>query len=95
MQDHKCFMQPLGPKKELVEREEAEAEEDEDESGEDEEEGEDAEEEEKEERPKPLKTYVFYDFETKQERVIDSNEHGEIYAHAPICAWFTLCASIA
>jgi len=62
MQDHKCFMQPLGPKKELVECEVDEAEEDEEED-----EGEDAEEEEKEARAKPLKTYVFYDFETKQE----------------------------
>jgi len=70
-------MQPLDPKKELVKIDEETDKEIDD--------GEDLgfsddEADEKEEREKPIDKYVFYDFETRQERTCSINEHGEVYA---------------
>jgi len=83
-------MQPLDPKKELVECEEEEEEEEDEEEECDDVEGE---EDEKEKREKPLTKFVFYDFETRQEMSVSSNEYGEIYAHEPnLCIAHTVCA---
>jgi len=82
-------MQPLGPKKELVEYEEEEKEdEEEDEAGEDLGYSDEEQEEEKEEREKPLMKFVFYDFETRQETTTSTNDYGEVVAHEP-----NLCGS--
>jgi len=87
IKDHLCYMQPLDPKKEVVDY--IEEEEDEEEEGEDVEFSED---EEKEEREKPLTKFVFYDFETRQEQLYSTNEYGEILAHEPnLCVVHTVC----
>jgi len=91
IQDHLCYMQPLDPKKELVECEVEEVEE-EDEAGEDLGYSDNEEEEEKEEREKPPTKFVFYDFETRQETTTSTNDYGKIVAHEPnLCVAHTVC----
>jgi len=89
--DHKCYMQLLDPKKEVVLKNEQE------DSVHEEEEGEelgysDDEDEEKEEREKPVTKFVFYDFVAMQDRTSGSNDHGKVFTHEPnLCIEHVFC----